>query len=122
MKRALSYRNVFDKQVGFIRAKDSKGNWKTPFDPLKTTGEGYIEGNAWNYTFYEPQDVAGYIDLAGGTKPFIRRLDSLFTMHLSDEFFKESEDIDRVGIIGGYVQGNGPPLLVANGSVQVVGG
>jgi predicted alpha-1,2-mannosidase len=108
MKRALSYRNVFDKQVGFIRAKDSKGNWKTPFDPLKTTGEGYIEGNAWNYTFYEPQDVAGYIDLAGGTKPFIRRLDSLFTMHLSDEFFKESEDIDRVGIIGGYVQGNEP--------------
>ena len=108
LKRALFYRNLFDKQVGFIRAKDSEGNWKTPFNPLKTTGEGYIEGNAWNYTFYEPQDVEGYIRLVGGDKPFIARLDSLFAMHLSDEFFKESEDIDRVGIVGGYVQGNEP--------------
>lgn len=108
MKRALNYQNLFDKQVGFIRAKDSKGNWKTPFNPLKTTGEGYIEGNAWNYTFYVPQDIAGYIKLTGGDAPFVRRLDSLFTMHLSDEFFKESEDIDRVGIVGGYVQGNEP--------------
>ncbi len=113
MKRALSYRNLFDKKAGFIRAKDSKGNWKAPFDPLKTTGEGYIEGNAWNYTFYEPQDVAGYIVLAGGNIPFVRRLDSLFTMHLSDEFFKESEDIDRVGIVGGYVQGNEPSHHIA---------
>lgn len=108
MKRAQSYKNLFDPKVGFIRAKDSKGNWKQPFNPLKTTGEGYIEGNAWNYTFYEPHDVAGYISLLGGEKKFVSRLDSLFTMHLSDEFFEESEDIDRVGIVGGYVHGNEP--------------
>lgn len=108
MKRAQSYKNLFDLKVGFIRAKDSKGNWKQPFNPLKTTGEGYIEGNAWNYTFYEPHDVAGYISLLGGEKKFVNRLDSLFTMHLSDEFFEESEDIDRVGIVGGYVHGNEP--------------
>jgi predicted alpha-1,2-mannosidase len=108
MKRALNYQHLFDSQVGFIHARDSKGNWKQPFNPLKTTGEGYIEGNAWNYTFYEPQDVAGYIKLLGGEKIFVNQLDSLFSMHLSDEFFKESEDIDRVGIVGGYVQGNEP--------------
>ncbi len=108
MKRALHYRNLFDPEVGFIRAKNSDGSWKANFNALKTTGEGYIEGNAWNYSLYEPQDVAGYIRLLGGEKKFITRLDSLFEMHLPDEFFEESEDIDRVGIIGGYVQGNEP--------------
>lgn len=108
MKRALSYRNLFDPQVGFIRAKNADGSWKKDFNPLKTTGEGYIEGNAWNYSFYVPHDVAGYIGLMGGEKKFTARLDSLFEMHLPDEFFEESEDIDRVGIIGGYVQGNEP--------------
>lgn len=108
MKRALYYRNLFDPQVGFIRAKMKDGTWKKPFNALKTTDEGYIEGNAWNYSFYEPQDVAGYIQLMGGEKKFISKLDSLFEMHLPDEFFMESEDIDRVGIIGGYVQGNEP--------------
>ncbi len=108
MKRAQSYKNLFDPEVGFIRAKNADGSWKADFNPLKTTGEGYIEGNAWNYSFYEPQDVVGYISLIGGENKFISRLDSLFEMHLPDEFFEESEDIDRVGIIGGYVQGNEP--------------
>lgn len=108
LKRAQYYKNLFDPEVGFIRAKLANGEWKKPFNALKTTGEGYIEGNAWNYTFYEPQDVAGYINLLGGEKKFISRLDSLFEMHLPDEFFEESEDIDRVGIVGGYVQGNEP--------------
>jgi len=108
MKRALNYRNLFDPSVGFIRSKLANGEWKNSFNPLKTNGEGYIEGNAWNYTFYEPQDVSGYIQLLGGEKKFVSRLDSLFEMHLPDEFFRESEDIDRVGIVGGYVQGNEP--------------
>ncbi|RKD92455.1 GH92 family glycosyl hydrolase [Mangrovibacterium diazotrophicum] len=108
LKRALSYQNLFDPSVGFIRAKNADGSWKKDFNALKTTGEGYIEGNAWNYSFYEPQDVAGYIRLMGGEKKFTARLDSLFEMHLPDEFFEESEDIDRVGIVGGYVQGNEP--------------
>ena len=107
-QRALSYKNLFDPEVRFIRAKNSGGKWKSPFNPLKTTGEGYIEGNAWNYTFYEPQDVEGYIRLTGGDKAYVSKLDSLFDMHLSDEFFAGSEDIDRVGIVGGYVQGNEP--------------
>ncbi|MFV0377236.1 MAG: GH92 family glycosyl hydrolase [Mangrovibacterium sp.] len=108
MKRSSNYRNLFDPSVGFIRAKNADGSWKKDFNPLKTTGEGYIEGNAWNYSFYEPHDVAGYMKLVGGEKNYTAKLDSLFDMHLPDEFFEESEDIDRVGIIGGYVQGNEP--------------
>lgn len=84
------------------------GSFKIPFDPLSTHGQGFIEGNSWNYTFHVPQDVPGLIALMGGEKPFIRRLDSLFSMHLDDKYFAETEDVTRVGLIGNYVHGNEP--------------
>ncbi|MCK9219512.1 MAG: GH92 family glycosyl hydrolase [Bacteroidales bacterium] len=108
LDRAKYYRNVFDKTTGFIRSKKTDGTWKTPFDPLSTIGQGFIEGNSWNYTFFVPQDISGLIGLMGGEKSFIRRLDSLFTMHLDDKYFAETEDVTRVGLIGNYVHGNEP--------------
>ncbi len=106
--RSLNYRNLFDPSTGFIRAKKSDGAWKTPFDPLSTIGQGFIEGNSWNYSYYVPHDVLYYIGMMGGEKPFIRRLDSLFTMHLDDKYFAETEDVTRAGLIGNYVHGNEP--------------
>jgi predicted alpha-1,2-mannosidase len=106
--RSRYYRNLYDPSTGFIRARKSDGTWKTPFDPLSTHGQGFIEGNAWNYSLYVPHDVTYYIDMMGGEKPFIRRLDSLFTMHLDDRYFSETEDVTRVGLIGNYVHGNEP--------------
>jgi len=106
--RSQNYRNLFDQSSGFMRAKKSDGSWKTPFDPLSTHGQGFIEGNSWNYSFFVPHDVPGLIKLMGGDQPFIRRLDSLFTMHLDDKYFSETEDVTRVGLIGNYVHGNEP--------------
>ena len=105
-QRALSYRNVF--KDGFAHARYSDGSWKTPYSLLSTSGEGLIEGNAWNYSFYVPHDVAGLMQLMGGDKAFIRKLDTLFTMYLPDEFFAETEDVTREGMLGGYVHGNEP--------------
>ncbi|MEI6898809.1 MAG: GH92 family glycosyl hydrolase [Bacteroidota bacterium] len=113
MNRAASYRNLFDSSTGFIRAKSSTGKWKTPFDPLTTIGQGFIEGNSWNYSFYVPHDVSHYIGMIGGEKRFIPHLDSLFTMYLDDKYFKETEDLTRDGIIGNYVHGNEPSHHVA---------
>lgn len=107
-KRAGFYRNVFDPRSGFMRGKLADGTWKTPFDPLSTHGQGFIEGNSWNYSFHVPQDVDGLIALMGGEKLFTRRLDSLFSMHLDDKYFAETEDVTRVGLIGNYVHGNEP--------------
>jgi len=112
-QRSLNYRNLFDPSTGFIRAKRSDGAWKTPFDPLSTIGQGFIEGNSWNYSLYVPHDVSDYISMMGGEKPFIRRLDSLFTMHLDDKYFSETEDVTRSGLIGNYVHGNEPSHHVA---------
>jgi predicted alpha-1,2-mannosidase len=106
--RAMSYRNVFDPQLGFARGRMADGSWKPNFSLLSTNDEGFIEGNSWNYSFYVPHDVRGLMQLMGGDKVFTRRLDSLFTMHLPDEFFATTEDVTPEGILGCYVHGNEP--------------
>ncbi|GAB6119320.1 GH92 family glycosyl hydrolase [Dysgonomonas termitidis] len=112
-KRALNYHNVFDPELEFVRARYSDGRWKTPFNLLSTHGEGFIEGNSWNYSFYVPHDVKGLIKQMGGDKQFVQRLDSLFIMHLPDEFFADTEDVTREGVMGNYVHGNEPSHHIA---------
>ena len=107
-QRALNYRNVFDRSIGFVRGRHADGRWKTPYSLLSTSGEGLVEGNSWNYSFYVPHDVNGMMNLMGGEKQFVRKLDTLFTMHVPDQFFAETEDVTREGMLGGYVQGNEP--------------
>ena len=112
-KRAENYRNVFDPSIGYMRPRLKDGSFRAAFDALSTNGQGFIEGNSWNYTFYVPHDPASLIAMLGGNKRFVQRLDSLFTMELPDKFFAETEDITRDGIIGGYVHGNEPSHHVA---------
>lgn len=108
IKRSENYKNVYDPSTGYMRPKLSDGSFRKEFDPLKTDNQGFIEGNAWNYSLYVPQYPDAMIALRGDKKAFSRHLDSLFTMHLPDEFFAETEDITRDGIIGNYVHGNEP--------------
>lgn len=107
-KRANSFKNIFDKGLGSARPRYADGRWKEDFDMLSTHGQGFIEGNALNYSLYVPQDVNSMIELMGGDKAFINRLDSLFDMHLPDEFFAHTEDVTKEGLLGGYVHGNEP--------------
>ncbi len=107
-RRAQNYKNLFDPSLGFVRPRMRDGSWKEDFDLMETHGQGFIEGNSWNYSFYVPHDVRGMIDAMGGDERFVQRLDSLFTMHLPDEFFENTEDITRDGLIGNYVHGNEP--------------
>ena len=90
---------------------------KADFDLLSTHGQGFIEGNSLNYSFYVPHEVAGLIEAMGGPEQFEASLDTLFTMHLPDEFFAGTEDVTREGLLGGYVHGNEPshhiPFLYA---------
>ncbi|HEY0899809.1 MAG TPA: GH92 family glycosyl hydrolase, partial [Sphingobacteriaceae bacterium] len=113
IKRSENWRNVYDRSTGFMRPKLSDGTFRQAFDPLKTDNQGFIEGNAWNYSLYVPHNPSGMIEMMGGKKRFVSHLDSLFTMHLPDEFFAETEDITRDGIIGNYVHGNEPAHHVA---------
>ncbi len=107
-RRAGNFVNVFDTKIGFSRPKLSDGTWRAEFNTLSTHGQGFIEGNSWNYSLHVPHDVPKLIELIGGKKKFSLYLDSLFMMHLPDEFFADTEDITRDGIIGNYVHGNEP--------------
>lgn len=107
-RRALNYRNIFDRETGFARPRYADGSFKADFDPLQTYGEGFIEGNSWNFSFHAPHDVCGLIDLMGGDRAFTARLDSLFTMHLPEKYYAENEDITADCLLGGYVHGNEP--------------
>ncbi|MHC1704827.1 MAG: GH92 family glycosyl hydrolase [Tenuifilaceae bacterium] len=107
-KRAMSYANIFDAKTGFAKAKDKDGKFISPFDPLQTHDMGYIEGNAWNYSLFVPHDISNLINLSGGKTRFTQHLDSLFTMTLPPKYYENTEDIDKVGIIGNYVHGNEP--------------
>lgn len=113
IERSMYYSNVFDQTSGFMRPRLSDGSFKKEFDPLDTHGQGFIEGNAWNYSLYVPQDVPGLISLIGSNKKFETYLDSLFIMRLPDKYFENTEDITRDGIIGNYVHGNEPSHHVA---------
>jgi predicted alpha-1,2-mannosidase len=112
-KRSQNWRNVYDAASGFTRPKMADGKFSQNFDPLKTEGQGFIEGNSWNYSLYVPHDPDGMITAMGGKQKFAARLDELFSMHLPDSFFEHTEDITREGIIGGYVHGNEPSHHVA---------
>jgi predicted alpha-1,2-mannosidase len=113
IKRSENWKNVFDPSTGFMRPKMSDGKFVERFDPLKTEGQGFIEGNSWNYSLYVPHDPEAMITMMGGKNQFVTRLDQLFSMHLPDSFFAETEDITREGIIGGYIHGNEPSHHVA---------
>lgn len=113
MKRSGNWKNVYDDRIGFMRPKLADGTFKKEFDAMSTHGQGFIEGNTWNYSFFVPHDPASLVEKMGGKNRFAKRLDTLFTMHLPDEFFADTEDITREGIIGGYVHGNEPAHHVA---------
>lgn len=112
-KRSQNWRNVYDASIGYMRPRMSDGSFRKDFDVLSTNNQGFIEGNAWNFSLFVPHDPVAMIKAMGGNSRFVPHLDSLFTMQLPDKFFEETEDITREGIIGNYVHGNEPSHHVA---------
>ncbi len=107
-RRAASWRNLWDPATGFLRARNADGSFPGDFDPMDTHGQGYIEGNAWNYSLYVPHDVQGFCDLVGGPDRVNAWVDGLFDMQVADDAIARNEDITRAGMIGNYVHGNEP--------------
>jgi predicted alpha-1,2-mannosidase len=111
-ERAGNWRNVFDKKTGFMRARKSDGTFREPFDPAAAGYYGdYTEGNAWQYSWYTPQDTAGLIRAMGGEAAFVRKLDALFDAKVDPKSFAHVEDIS--GLIGYYAHGNEPSHHIA---------
>ena len=107
-ERSHSYRNYFDPSTGFMRGRDSRRGWRTPFNPFASThrADDYCEGNAWQYTWLAPHDVAGLESCFGSRARMLCKLDSLFTVSSVIEGAETSPDIS--GLIGQYAHGNEP--------------
>ena len=111
-KRSLNYRNLYDKSSGWMRGRTKQGDWEKPFSPYKWGGV-FTEGNAIHYTWSVFHDVQGLIDLMGGDKAFINKLDTVFTMPpLFDNSYYgfTIHEIREMQIMnmGNYAHGNQP--------------
>lgn len=106
-KRAKAYSQYFDPKDRFMKGKLKDGSWRTPFNPYSAQHRvnDYCEGNAWQYLWLVPQDPEGLIELLGGDKPFVSKLDSLFSITSELE---EGASSDISGLIGQYAHGNEP--------------
>ncbi|WP_455103350.1 GH92 family glycosyl hydrolase [Phocaeicola abscessus] len=116
MKRASNYKNIYHPGSMLVRGRNSKGEWRTPFDPFALTSEAgggdFTEGNAWQWTWHVQHDVDGLIDLFGTKDKFVQKLDTFFATNVTD---LPGQDLvpDVTGLIGGYSQGNEPSHHVA---------
>jgi predicted alpha-1,2-mannosidase len=132
MQRALNYKNLWDASTRFMRPRLENGEWlealngrqqeilKTEhfsyyryFDPLlvgRRPNRHYTESNAWQYIWSVKHDIHGLIDLFGGEREFIAKLDTFFTMSPT---ITPPKYVGVVGTIGQYVHGNQPSHHVA---------
>jgi predicted alpha-1,2-mannosidase len=111
-ERAANWRNAYDPRSGFLRAKTSDGKFREPFDPtVSGYGSDYTEGNAWQYSFYVPQDIGGLIRAHGSDAKLVAKLDQVFNAKVDPKLFEHMEDI--TGLIGWYAHGNEPSHHVA---------
>lgn len=103
LRRGQNYKNLFDPNTGFMRAR-KEANWYGPFDPAEVNFN-YTEANAWQYSLFAPQDIQGMIQIMGGADRFEQHVDNLFT---ASEETSGRDQADITGLIGQYAHGNEP--------------
>ena len=105
--RSRSYKKYYDPATRFLRAIDTDGKFRVPFNPFfaEHRTNDYTEGNAWQYTFLVPHDVKGLISLFGSDKAFLTKLDSLF---IAEGYAGDNASPDMSGMTGQYAHGNEP--------------
>ncbi|RUT69224.1 glycoside hydrolase family 92 protein [Flavobacterium cupreum] len=115
LKRSKAYQFLFDAKTGFMRGKSEDGkSWNEPFDAKHSNHRehtDYTEGNAWQHSWFVPQNVEDFIKLHGSNEIFTKRLEQLFTE--SSEITGNNVSADISGLIGQYAHGNEPSHHIA---------
>jgi predicted alpha-1,2-mannosidase len=105
MKRSKNYKNMFDPSTELMRGRLDNGDWVKNFNPQYPYYEYmYREANAWQSSFFAPQDTDGLIGLFKSKADFEQHLDSLFTIPWNPKYIAENIN----SFIGQYCQGNQP--------------
>ena len=111
-KQIFNYRNVYDPSVGFMRGRQKDGSWYPDFDPTEWGGP-FTEGSAWHYLWSVFHDVQGLIDLIGGDRVFVAKLDSVFSVPNTfkvgtyNRVIHEMAEMEMINM-GQYAHGNQP--------------
>ena len=111
-QRAQNYKNVFDKESGWMRGRNKDGKFQSPFNPFKW-GDAFTEGNSVHYTWSVFQDIEGLIHLMGGEEQFVSKLDTVFNLPpvFDNSYYgftiHEIREMQIVGM-GNYAHGNQP--------------
>lgn len=115
LNRSKAYQHLFDPKTGFMRGKSADGkSWNEPFDAKHSNHRehtDYTEGNAWQHSWFVPQNVEDFISLHGSNEVFAKRLEQLFTE--SSEITGSNVSADISGLIGQYAHGNEPSHHIA---------
>jgi predicted alpha-1,2-mannosidase len=113
LHRSRNYKNVFDKEMGFMNGRLSNGTFRRPFNPFQSShrNDDFCEGNAWQWSFFVPHDIQGLATLLGGEKQLANKLDTLFNTTSKLDGNNASGDIS--GLIGQYAHGNEPSHHIA---------
>ena len=112
-KRGLYYRRYWDHETRLMRPVMGDGSFRTPFNPRYSAHgkSDYTEGNAYQWSFYAPHDMEGFLQLMGGKQVLEANLDTLFTTSSRIDGAEQSGDI--TGLIGQYAHGNEPSHHIA---------
>ena len=108
--RAQSYRNVWDPDTLFFRARNRDGSFKLPFDPNEW-GEDYTESTAWQYLWYVPHDPDGLIELFGGRAAFVAELEDFFARSKAEH--DDPGGTSRINLRKYYWASNEPDIHTA---------
>lgn len=108
MEQAGYWKNLFDTETGFIRPKLPNGEFIKDFDPMKAW-DGFQEGNAYQFTWFVPHDVAGLMKKIGKDL-FNERLENTFEESRKSLFGGGQEIHSFSGVEMLYNQGNQPCL------------
>jgi predicted alpha-1,2-mannosidase len=109
-KRAAYFKNLFDPETKMFRGKDTKGKFRTPFDPLAATSPmnnpgDYTEANAWQYFWTPAQyDINGMMELLVGKSAFTKQLNDFFSIEAKNP----NKFLGQEAMIGQYAHGNEP--------------
>ncbi|WP_288381917.1 GH92 family glycosyl hydrolase [uncultured Massilia sp.] len=111
-QRSMNYKKLFDPETGLMRGKNKDGSFQTPFNPFKW-GDAFTEGNSWHYSWSVFHDVDGLVNLMGGRKAFVDKLDSVFSLPpiFDESYYKQViHEIREMQIanMGQYAHGNQP--------------
>jgi len=113
-ERSRNYRNLFDRETGFMRPRSADRRWMEPFDPRAmghtSRWKDFTECNSWQATFLNQHDIPSYMEMFGGPAAFERKLDELFT---TSSQLPADAPPDIAGLVGQYAHGNEPSHHIA---------